>query len=1010
MKGDVMPGRIACLCLALFSMTVPILFAAEPVLTDRARLGADGGFSSGSAAAEVDSVLLVGPWGSGAPVNGQFQNYYGYDPAWNDWTHRDATEPADHHWQVSAYMAGNLGDTPGNLAMYCGDETLPPCHAQDPAGGYGNGYNEALRYTYTVADPDQPAVFTISGVLNHDLEPGYDFVRFEFLTAGGLVEAAALDGTGLAIPFTHQLIYQPADLAGQEQDQVAFQIRVTSDGAWSDEDCLFPSAGACQVDDLHVVCDNGGLDATTDFQNGPGDWEVILALGTGDFSQIWPMLEDLDLCRSNYSPQVAFIDDGQVVPGVGPSYCLDWCYGPGGYVVNTTGGRFDNPLDHPLRNEIISPVLPWPGPPYDGLDFRFDAYLHENLGFDSGSVFMVWGVRSAVDPADIEQAPWRSRNFLYYGGPGYRRSGDEVGDLLVPGCTAVQVMMGVYQVQYIWPWWDPNATPAPYFDNVRVTAYDHGGPFIHSTAANLAQDGFPAAGTIDLENLARNAVRFDSAVSKDLPGQNWNVPGDSLVCRVTTRRAGAEIVKNRLYYTMRRNPLFDDVRDPAWDATGFVDGVAIDGQPDLFAYDLPDSGFLFPGDVLHYHFEARDAVGGDWRATTLPADLGGYGEFDDPRSYPAAFSVHALPSLLDEAGAQPTVLFWDDSGGRTDLDKWIGGLAAYGLRPGIAYDIYHTNAASSGLGNGLGGRADLATIAGYGEIFYSCGDLTALTLSDGDLNQDPGQDIQLLSSWLDLGGKDLFLCGDNLASDLHQSPAGSQFLVDALNVQWEREDIRPLIANQVTPLVRVEAGNPVFSATESWVAYGGCLDVNTFDGVLPGTGAWRLASFCDPAGQPDYPYSAATLHQREDGSRVLSLPFDLGFVYTDPTGPPPGGVLDVAHLLLQESLAYFEVPGPIGPAEPPSRAVFATANHPNPFNPRTRIDYRLPRAGRLEIKVFNLRGECVRTLLDEDRPAGEGHVVWDGTDARGAGVGSGVYFYEARHEGEARVGKMTLLK
>ncbi len=114
--------------------------------------------------------------------------------------------------------------------------------------------------------------------------------------------------------------------------------------------------------------------------------------------------------------------------------------------------------------------------------------------------------------------------------------------------------------------------------------------------------------------------------------------------------------------------------------------------------------------------------------------------------------------------------------------------------------------------------------------------------------------------------------------------------------------------------------------------------------------------------------------------------------------------------MLRESLTYFGVPGPISSTPQADAAVFRASNHPNPFNPLTRIEYNLPRDGRIEIRVFNVRGELVRTLLDEERPAGTGHVIWDGTDGHGAQVGSGVYFYEARHAGEATVQKMTLLK
>jgi flagellar hook assembly protein FlgD len=82
---------------------------------------------------------------------------------------------------------------------------------------------------------------------------------------------------------------------------------------------------------------------------------------------------------------------------------------------------------------------------------------------------------------------------------------------------------------------------------------------------------------------------------------------------------------------------------------------------------------------------------------------------------------------------------------------------------------------------------------------------------------------------------------------------------------------------------------------------------------------------------------------------------------------------------------------------------------PNPFNPVTRIAYEMPRAGHLSLKVYDLKGQLVRTLIDE-RIETSGHVMWDGTDDRGRRVGSGVYFAEARTAGQVKVQKMALVK
>jgi len=85
-------------------------------------------------------------------------------------------------------------------------------------------------------------------------------------------------------------------------------------------------------------------------------------------------------------------------------------------------------------------------------------------------------------------------------------------------------------------------------------------------------------------------------------------------------------------------------------------------------------------------------------------------------------------------------------------------------------------------------------------------------------------------------------------------------------------------------------------------------------------------------------------------------------------------------------------------------------NYPNPFNPATRIDYALPEAAKVELKVYNLLGQEVRTLVDYEQPAGMHQIVWDGTDASGNGVASGLYFYKLKTPTFAETKQMMFVK
>jgi hypothetical protein len=83
---------------------------------------------------------------------------------------------------------------------------------------------------------------------------------------------------------------------------------------------------------------------------------------------------------------------------------------------------------------------------------------------------------------------------------------------------------------------------------------------------------------------------------------------------------------------------------------------------------------------------------------------------------------------------------------------------------------------------------------------------------------------------------------------------------------------------------------------------------------------------------------------------------------------------------------------------------------PNPFNPSTAINYRLPSSGRVAINVYDVRGRLVETLVDEDESAGAHTVRWDGRNRDGQLVTSGVYFAHISHAGRTRTHKLLLLK
>ena len=1010
-----------CVVLML-GMALSSMAGDSPVYTSNVNSVLYGG-SANFAKASGDTIDLMGPAGT---YTGDFENSVG-GALCDGWTSVDITQPTVTHWSLST-VNNDLAGINGT-SMWCGDY-IDACAAQDSAWGYNNSWHDIVEWRYTVADINSSTTVTVTGTIFYDNEPGYDYAYLSYEVAGqlGFTDQASWNGqaqdvnsdpAGVAI--NEAVTYLPGEYINGNEMVIVFRFQ--SDGGWSDGDCSWPTRGAVNLDELNMAVVNGSNTDSTydDFESGWGNWAVTYPQGVGDFAHVWSGLEDADPCNTNFSNQVAFIDDGVVVPGTGGSQCINWCYGPSGYIVTTTGG-LAGPDSH-IHNAIESPVMTWPNATYDGILYAFNVYRHEDLSADAPGTFYTWGIRSAADGEDIADQAWLDRGFVYYGGPDYIRVADDGTDLMQPGRTKVQLQAAVYELGYAWGWTGDDGYPAPYFDNFNVKVFPYRGPGITTREIDIANDNFPTNGTIDMNsNLS---VRFDMARNISPAAHLRNDPGDSIVFTVVPVRSGAVLAGAPvLHWTLNPNHAFDGDRTSIYGlATGGTavgdSAVGASGipNPTMWAFDLPDSGFLYPGDVLHYYIEATDDVGGDQQTATIPGDLTGYGDFSHPLAYNSSYTIHCLPTITDDGFGhyeQPSILFLNDFANRGGEAEWYMAFDNIGLIAGLDYDIYYTNGPSSGVGNGIGGRATPAQIAGYDDILYTCGNLGVNTIANGDYDNDAGDDVGVLTAWLGTGDKDMYLTGDDLASDLSQAGTATlTFLQDRMGLDLANSYIRPLIGGQATPVVKAVTGNGVIVNQPSWVAYGGCAGINTFDGVTLRTGATMLAEFTDPAGNTGaYSYSAATLMANTTlNNRVISMPYDFMFIYDDPGAAKAPAPLTARAQILKDILGYFGVssnPGDVTGVPGMQEAQFKA--YPNPFNPTTKISFKLPQSGHVLMKIFNLRGELVRTLVDEVRPVGENSVVWDGTSNSGASVASGVYFYEAHYLNQVVVNKITMIK
>lgn len=84
--------------------------------------------------------------------------------------------------------------------------------------------------------------------------------------------------------------------------------------------------------------------------------------------------------------------------------------------------------------------------------------------------------------------------------------------------------------------------------------------------------------------------------------------------------------------------------------------------------------------------------------------------------------------------------------------------------------------------------------------------------------------------------------------------------------------------------------------------------------------------------------------------------------------------------------------------------------YPNPFNPETTIKYSLPAQSKVTLKIYNILGEEIRTLVDEVQTQGSKSISWNGQDNYGQQVGSGVYIYSLKTNKTVLSKKLFLIR
>ena len=306
--------------------------------------------------------------------------------------------------------------------------------------------------------------------------------------------------------------------------------------------------------------------------------------------------------------------------------------------------------------------------------------------------------------------------------------------------------------------------------------------------------------------------------------------------------------------------------------------------------------------------------------------------------------------------------------------------------------------------------------------------IVTVDTSDMYLNGNPASTVGGTYPWYmqstNLPWSGIWINGDSTMYGLHH---GDSITVSGRVDEWSSfsQRVTTRISGIHGPIVRT-TGNPIPAAVSKATSVFGSSVANGNSGAEPYEG--MLVKFTNPKVTNLAPYfSDATWYEINDGSGAVWVHRDGRNSYTniaaDTATHPTWKVLKVGDkistltgiihfsvnrykLVPRTDADFGTITGIEGPQVAPIPVRYSLEqNYPNPFNPSTVIEYRLPAAGYVTLKVYNVLGQLVRTLVDGVQTAGNYSARFDGP-----GLSSGMYFYRLQSGSFTQVKKMMLLK
>lgn len=339
--------------------------------------------------------------------------------------------------------------------------------------------------------------------------------------------------------------------------------------------------------------------------------------------------------------------------------------------------------------------------------------------------------------------------------------------------------------------------------------------------------------------------------------------------------------------------------------------------------------------------------------------------------------------------------------------SWIQGYYQYSA-PGWMSDFWSFGAATTEL---VDNYQTIAEISGGGPLFCS--------------------EDSVLSAWLDAGGKNYINAGDEWMGTCVDgwTPtefAAGTFMHDYMGIAHSWGDINYGGSGDqggVSRLMAVE-GDAISGDLAAFL--GDSLDLNYDPNYEIGADNWLdgvdaadgttvaytgYGGILDSTGSVDpeaTEYSTGIYTELANGSKTAFFGFDVLSLNTTPSyywiGIDGAGPLPKTLEWMGETILGVE-----NTPEYPESFILHD-NFPNPFNPVTNISFELPMYTDVNLTIYNLMGQSITTLVDTKMESGYHQVSWNGSDAFGNQMPSGVYFYKVTTENATKTNKMLLLK